>query len=283
MNMELVKNGLLILGFVGLLISLRPVQLLKADLPVGRLHSLWNLLLGLICFFMAGYLAYLIMAWGTATGWADLVVPSIFFLGAVFVLLVCRLSLRTGRNLKRIYMLEHETTIDSLTAAYNRRHFDRRLREEFSVSKRHDQPLSLIMVDIDWFKQVNDECGHPVGDLVLKRLTEVLTSNVREGDIVCRYGGEEFAIILPQTELESARVLAERLREQVQKTEFVPENASPSRRAVQVTVSLGVATSAPSMDAERALLDQADQSLYMAKKAGRNRVVCASAGTDFRE
>ena len=109
----------------------------------------------------------------------------------------------------------------------------------------------------------------------MKRLTEVLTGNVREGDIVCRYGGEEFAIILPQTDLESGRALAERIREQVQKTEIVPENVSPSRRAVQVTISLGIASSSSSMDAERALLDQADQALYLAKEQGRNRVVCA--------
>lgn len=281
--MELVKNSLLVLGLVGLLISIHPVQRLKADMPLGKLRSLWNLLLGLICLFIAGYLAYLVLFWGTATGLIDLVVPSVFFLGAIFVLLVCWLSFSTGRSLKRIYLLEYETTIDSLTGAYNRRHFDRRLREVFSVSLRHRQALSLVMLDIDFFKQVNDELGHPVGDLVLKRLTEVLTRNVREGDVVCRYGGEEFAVILPQTDLESARVLAERLREQIQRTEIIPENASPSRRAVQVTVSLGVATTAASMDAEHMLLDQADQALYQAKKAGRNRVVCAAAESKLQQ
>ena len=275
-------GSLLALGLVGLLISVHPVQRLKADLPLGKLRSLWNLLLGLICFFIAGYLAYLILFWGSATGLVDLVVPSVFFFGAVFVLLVCWLSFTTGLSLKRIYLLEYETTIDSLTGAYDRRHFDRRLREVFSVSQRHRQPLSLIMLDIDFFKQVNDELGHPLGDLVLKRLTEVLTSNLREGDVVCRYGGEEFAIILPQTDLENARLLGERLREQIQKTEIIPENASPSRRAVQVTVSLRISTSTVSMDTEHLMLDQADQAdqaLYQAKKAGRNRVACAVAPT----
>jgi diguanylate cyclase (GGDEF)-like protein len=274
--MEILKNCLLFVGLIGLVISIRPVQLLKTDLPLGRIRSLWNLLLGLICLFILGYLAYIVLFWGTATGWVDLVVPSVFFLGAVFVLLVCWLSFRTGLDLQRIYVLEHETTIDSLTGAYNRRHFDRRLREVFSVSKRHDQPLSLIMLDIDFFKEINDEYGHPIGDIVLKRLTEVLTGGVREGDIVCRYGGEEFAIILPQTDLESARFLAERLREQVHKTEIIPENVSPSQRAVKVTISLGMATSSRSMDTEHLLLNQTDQALYLAKEAGRNRVVCAA-------
>ena len=278
--MEWFKNTLLILGLVGLLVSIHPVRLLQADLPDGKLRSFWSLLLGLICLFIVGYLAYIILFWSTASDWADLVVPGVFFFGALFVLLVSWLSFRTGQNLKRIYLLEHETTIDSLTAVYNRRHFDRRLREVFSVARRHAQPVSLIMLDIDFFKRINDQCGHPVGDLVLKRLTEVLSGNVREGDIVCRYGGEEFAVILPQTDLEDASMLTERLREQVQKTEIVPENISPTQRAVQITISLGVATSSPSMDAEHQLLDAADQALFSAKEAGRNQVVRAAAESD---
>lgn len=277
--MELTKNLLLVGGMLMLLGSIHPVSRLLAELPAGRTRQLWRILLALVCFFVVGYLAYLIMVWGTAESAADLIVPAVFFLGSLFVVLVCSLSYRTSHALKRMYVLEYESTVDSLTGIYNRRQFDRRLKEEFSVAKRHEQPLSLIMIDADHFKLINDQLGHQGGDLVLRRLAEILSSNVREGDIVCRYGGEEFAVILPQTDASCTRILAERLRNQVSRTELIPENMSPSKTAIHMTISVGVATLDHTLQSAEDLTNVADQALYRAKSEGRDRVV-SGAPTD---
>lgn len=271
--MELSKNLLLFLGVAILIAAIQPVRQLIGDLPAGKSRSLWKLLLSLIGLFLAGYLGYGVFFWGTASVAVDLIVPAVFFFGACFVVLVCHLSYRTSQDLKRMYVLEYESTVDSLTNIYNRRQFDRRLREEFSVAKRNDQPLSLLMIDVDFFKQVNDQLGHQGGDVVLRRLAEIMTACVREGDIVCRYGGEEFAVILPHTGGDCAMVLAERLREKVASTELLSENISHSKKAIQVTVSLGMATISRATESIDVLVAAADQALYEAKQTGRDRVI----------
>jgi diguanylate cyclase (GGDEF)-like protein len=271
--MELIKNLLLMGGMVMLLSAIHPVTLLLADLPSGQARRLWRVLLALVCVFVVGYLAYLVIYWGAAVSAADLIVPAVFFLGALFVAMVCSLSYRTSQALKRMYVLEYESTVDSLTGIYNRRQFDRRLKEEFSVARRHQRPMSLIMIDADRFKTINDQLGHQGGDVVLRRLAEIISSNVREGDIVCRYGGEEFAVILPQTDAPCALKLAERLRNQVGSTELIPENMSPSKSAIHLTISLGVAAFTKTMQSAESLVSDADQALYEAKSGGRDRVV----------
>jgi diguanylate cyclase (GGDEF)-like protein len=274
--MEFFKNFLLVLGCLLLIASLWPIRRLILPLPLGRTRSFWNVLQYLVCLFVCGYLIYTSVFWGIYKGIADLIVPVIFFFGAVFVFLVCSLSLKTAQDLKRIYVLERENTMDSLMGIYNRRLFDRRLQEEFSRSVRYGQPLSLIMVDIDHFKNVNDRWGHQIGDLVLKRLAELLKGCVRDADIICRYGGEELAIILPHTPILTALQLGERLREKTEKTEILTEDASPDNQSVRITVSMGVATLVPEMESVETLMSQADKALYFAKKNGRNRVVSCS-------
>lgn len=271
--MEFIKNFMLVFGGVLLAVSLWPVRQLILSLPLGRIRFLWKILLYLICLFIGGYIAYTVVFWGQYKGIIDLIVPVVFFFGAVFVMLVCSLSLRTAENLRRIYVLERENTTDSLMGIYNRRFFDRRLREEFSRSVRYQQPLSLLMIDIDHFKRVNDRWGHQIGDLVLKRLAELLKGCLRDTDIICRYGGEELVIILPHTSADTALQLAERLRERTEKTEILTEDASPDNQSVQVTISLGVSTLIPEMESFQMMLKQADSALYLAKQQGRNRVV----------
>ena len=271
--MELLKNFLLISGFLLLVASLLPIRKLIHPLPQGRNRFLWNILLCLVFIFISGYLIYIIVFWGKVKGTSDLVVPVIFFFGAIFVFLVCKLSLQTTQDLKRIYILEHENTTDSLMGIYNRRYFDRRLKEEFSRSVRYQYPLSLIMVDIDHFKKVNDRLGHQIGDLVLKRLADLLQGSVRDADVVCRYGGEEVAVILPHTPDSSALIVAENLRKKIGTTEILTEDLSPDKHAVIVTASLGVSTLVPKIETADMLLNQADKALYTAKKNGRNCVV----------
>lgn len=155
---------------------------------------------------------------------------------------------------------------DELTGLFIYRYFMQRLEHELQRANRYGSHLSLIMLDIDHFKKLNDSYGHPAGDRVLKELAKILRETVREVDIPCRCGGEEFSIILPETDLEGTNVLAERIRTTVEETVFLL-NDKPAR----ATVSLGVAQAQES-DTVSSLVQKADRALYRAKEGGRNRV-----------
>lgn len=153
---------------------------------------------------------------------------------------------------------------DALTGLGNRRLFDERLRQEWKLSQRLNFPVSLLMIDVDHFKRINDAHGHPAGDAVLRDLGTLLDRRTRESDTCTRYGGEEFAILLPATPLQEAVDLAERLRRAVASTP-----CGEQRVTVSIGVACGTAGSAPS-DASL-LIKEADDALYAAKSAGRNR------------
>lgn len=152
---------------------------------------------------------------------------------------------------------------DELTGLYNHRHFYHLCGSEVNRARRYGRPLSLIMLDLDHFKQFNDQYGHLAGDEALRRLAQILRRNSRGVDMVARYGGEEFAIILPETDLEQAAIQADRLRA------AVAEYRWPQGR---LTVSLGVASLTQEMTKAKELVQAADQALYQAKAGGRNRV-----------
>jgi diguanylate cyclase (GGDEF)-like protein len=172
-----------------------------------------------------------------------------------------------NKELKRL------SVTDGLTRAFNHRHFQERLKTEFSRAKRHGDPLACVMIDIDHFKRVNDTYGHPVGDRVLVRLVEILQDGIRGEDLVARYGGEEFVLLLPRTDEVRALHLAERIREQVAADGFSLLNGE----RLEFTVSLGVAGFVPGNDLMTSddLLHAADVALYRAKANGRNRVAVA--------
>ena len=159
--------------------------------------------------------------------------------------------------------LQSLAVTDGLTGLHNHRAFQDNQEEQFQTAMRNKQPLALILMDVDHFKQYNDTYGHQAGDEVLRQVAQILQANVREGDFVARYGGEEFVIVLPRTDLESAVAVAERLREAVQSAEW---------RLRPVTGSFGVACIRPDMETRQELIEAADQALYQAKKNGRNRV-----------
>lgn len=157
---------------------------------------------------------------------------------------------------------------DGLTDLFNQRAFFELLREETSRAQRFKHSVSLLMLDIDHFKHVNDTYGHPVGDLVLKGLSDLLKKQARVVDRVCRYGGEEFMVILPETEAAAAMQIAERLRAEVEYRPF----GMGGGKVVNITVSIGVSTYPQQADTPEAIVRASDTALYDAKRAGRNRV-----------
>jgi len=172
--------------------------------------------------------------------------------------------------------LEEQSVTDALTGLKNRRFFDERFPEEFRRAQRYGDPVSLMMIDLDHFKQVNDQFGHQMGDVVLRDAAQVIKASVRDPDICARYGGEEFAVILPKTHLSGALTVAERvwrgLKEKVYRQE-VPAVGQAGMVEVRVTASIGLAFF-PSKDILSAelLVKFADEALYQAKRSGRNNI-----------
>ncbi|MDI9569539.1 MAG: diguanylate cyclase [Pseudomonadota bacterium] len=158
---------------------------------------------------------------------------------------------------------------DSLTGAYNRRFLAARLKEEIDRHKRYGRTLSLLMLDIDYFKNVNDTYGHHCGDSVLKSICEVISAMLRNVDLLIRFGGEEFCCLLPETDLAAAMILAERIRKSIEQEVFRFEG-----REIRLTVSLGVHELHADHDSPESLLRNADKALYRAKETGRNCVFC---------
>ena len=164
--------------------------------------------------------------------------------------------------------LTRQARIDYLTGLCNRRHFMERAEQELHRANRYSNKLSLLMLDIDHFKQINDRHGHKVGDVVLKTLAMICQSTLRDVDILGRLGGEEFAVLLPETDSTVAIDVAERLREAIAKTKVPLEEGLP----VQFRVSIGVSSKTSSDDNIDVLINRADSALYQAKNSGRNKV-----------
>ncbi|TAN50474.1 MAG: GGDEF domain-containing protein, partial [Betaproteobacteria bacterium] len=243
--------------------------------PSKPLQRQWQVLAALIGVLVIGYIAYSVLFFGRHEALRDLLAPAMFLLGALFVLLVTRLALSTAHDVQRVAMLEHENITDALTGLRNRRFLDLRLAEEMSRAARYGAPVSVLLLDIDHFKSVNDTCGHAVGDRVLAEVGRIVRETVRNTDLAARYGGEEMAIIAPQTPLSTAVMLGERLRRNI---EAKAANAVPEMAVLErpITVSIGVAKSSTPPESASKLLWRADSALYEAKGGGRNRVVADS-------
>jgi len=176
-------------------------------------------------------------------------------------------------KMKEIEQMREEAVLlsytDDLTGIYNHRFFIQQLTMEVERQKRYPVPLSLLMIDIDYFKHYNDTNGHLAGDQALKAISVLIQHGVRQTDIVARYGGEEFSAILINAGMEGAREIAERVRRNVAEAHFPNESAQPNG---DLTVSIGLATFSPPISTLTDLIREADNALYRAKKAGRNLV-----------
>lgn len=188
------------------------------------------------------------------------------------LVLLRKLAGQVAMAIERITQYQHHRELsmtDELTGIFNRRYFNQRFDREMQRAQRYGRPLSVIMIDIDHFKTFNDNHGHLLGDQILQGVAGLLESSIRKADILARFGGEEFVILLPEIDNERGRKVAEKLRRAVEHAEFPKADSQPLGR---LTISLGLA--AFPEDSRRApdLLERADQSLYLAKTLGRNQV-----------
>lgn len=170
------------------------------------------------------------------------------------------------------YLAERKNSlVDSLTNLYNRKAVFFELKRELKKSERFNHPTSVAMLDIDFFKKYNDRNGHVAGDRLLRRFGRILKKETREYDIVGRFGGEEFIIVFPETDLKTASEVAERIRKKIQETNFHGSNKMPGKK---VTVSIGIAQVPPQTKMRRdTIVKKADKNLYEAKNTGRNQVI----------
>jgi len=174
-----------------------------------------------------------------------------------------------SQKLANLYEVVKELSItDDLTSLYNRRYLMKRLNEEIERAKRYSRPLSLLMIDIDLFKHYNDTHGHQQGDELLKALAGVFKSLIRNVDFVARFGGEEFVVVMPETDKNKGLQLAERLRTEVERRPFRHRETQPGGR---VTISIGVTELSSGAEGTAEIIGKADSALYEAKRAGRNR------------
>ena len=162
-------------------------------------------------------------------------------------------------------------TLDALTNLNNRRQFETRLGQEISITKRQGKPLCAMMIDIDFFKSVNDTHGHAAGDEVLRTVAGIIKQALRESDIPARYGGEEFAVLLPFTHIDEAKIVGERLRKAVEEALITINKDTDDEKQIKVTISMGLAEF-DSKESGEALFERADKALYEAKTSGRNQV-----------
>lgn len=209
--------------------------------------------------------AYELMAGAFGKYWHIKIVTPLMFALLVFICAVIIKYLIKSRDFDRQYKL---ATTDGLTELYNHRYFQEQLQQQINHSKRYGTPVSLIIIDIDFFKKFNDSYGHQSGDAVLRQVAFTLRKNVRQTDIVCRYGGEEMSIILPNTNYEEAVNIANKLCSIISSKKFRLTNSRES----SVTISLGVSSIEKDGDTPSKLIETADKRLYNAKGNGRNRV-----------
>jgi diguanylate cyclase (GGDEF)-like protein len=267
------EKTLLGLGIFLLAAAIFPIRNIILRLPKSGLRRKWFLLLSLNLLFLLAYVGYSIVFWKHTEVIADLLVPAVFFFGAVFVWLISSLSLQTAIDVRRIYRLEEESITDSLTGVYNRRYLERRLGEEYSHAREFNAPLSILLIDVDEFKEINDNAGHTAGDQVIVKLAMLMKNMIRGGDVLVRFGGDEFLVIALNTPAQDAASLAEKLLTRVASQPFLVNGERQNNKEIHTTISVGVAELTNEVEGIDQLVSNADAALYCAKREGRNRTV----------
>lgn len=262
-----VITGLVILGLCLLLLSIVPISEILTITPKGPVRCGWLTLAVLLFLFIPGYAAFAWLQRSAPVELSTLIVAGLLLVGACFVLGVTILARQTATEIIRVAALERNAFTDDLTGLFNRRYLSLRISNDITRALSHGADFSLIMLDIDRFKSINDTYGHQTGDEVLRAVASAVAQNIRLSDIAVRYGGEEFIVVAVNTNKAEALRLAERLRDNIEGLPIPIDHG----RELRVSASLGVA-SLRNGDDIHSLLRRADNALYCAKRRGRNRV-----------
>lgn len=266
----------ILLGIVLLSGALIPIKNTCKVLPSGLTRFVWICVAGLISLSILGYILFLRLDGGAGPRHNEDALSAIIFLAAaIIVFIACTISSYSARDVASIAALEHAARIDSLTDLYNRRHIMTLLERECARSRRFKTTVSILLLDIDRFKAINDTFGHPTGDHVLRWISCAIVQSHKDCKLIGRYGGEEFLIVLPNTSSDEATRYAERIRATVEAATISFENDP----FIPVTISIGVAASQFN-DTPNQLIALADRALYAAKAGGRNQV-CTSANSSI--
>lgn len=271
-ELESLRYAIIVASATLLLVALLPVRRLLRDLPDGMMRRAWVMLGGLLLVMIGAEVIYAFGLHSRLPLSEELMIPLVLLVGSWFIMLVSQMSAGSIEDVQRTALLERESITDALTGLYNRRHMDRVLCAEMERARRYDQPMALVLLDVDHFKTINDEYGHQIGDQALKQLARLVQSQSRVNETVARYGGEEIAVIMPGADLEQATWQAERLRSRIASEALMVDDEEATRR-IAVTVSVGL-TQLSRADGFRSdkLMERADRALYNAKHNGRNRV-----------
>ncbi|MCX8028095.1 MAG: GGDEF domain-containing protein [Thermodesulfovibrionales bacterium] len=266
---------LVLIGAVIQLISIFIVKDIVKYIPVMK--NYWRILGIFLVFFFFGYISYAITLWtGHEFISGDTITSVIFFLGACFVIMVTYMAKNSIKTLQEYIELQKDVITDPLTGIFNRRFIDKQIEHEFNLAMRNNSLFSIVLIDVDHFKKINDTYGHHIGDMVLKRIANILVENVRKSDFVGRFGGEEIVLILPDTDTEGAICLSEKIRSIIAEHPIIKGDEKCGGKDLFCTISMGVATFCKDKHKEyKDLILDADVAMYNAKSSGRNRV-CSS-------
>jgi diguanylate cyclase (GGDEF)-like protein len=248
--------------------ALVPARRVYQTLPPGMIRATWGTLGSLICISAAGDMAFLWINYTEGPNrHEDWLIGLVCMTGAIFVVLVCNLAHHTAKYVSRLSLLESVASVDPVTELYNRRHIMAVLDAECIRSTGNNSPLSILLMDVDNFKKINDTYGHQAGDVVLKEIANLITA-ASGSRLVGRYGGEEFLVLLPDQESSDASVTAERIRAVIEAATVVYD----SDPIISPTISIGIATAFGWKEKPEDLVGLADEALYDAKSTGRNRI-----------
>ena len=270
--MFLLANILLLSGIFLLTASLFAVQQLIKKLPLGEVRNNWKILSFFIVGFAVGYAAYMFLLLTGKVVLTSINFPAVCFAVSAFVLLLCFLTYQTTRDIRMAIALDQASIIDPVLDIYNRRYFDRRIDEETQRSRRYNQPLSIILFEIDQLESITQKQGALVADVVLRKVSDFLVGSVRASDIVARYDDHKIVVATTQTKPDMAIMLADRLRAEAEKLEILPNSEQTGLDALHITVTAGVSCVEDRIKNGFDLMDIAEKAIMRADSDGRNRV-----------
>ena len=219
-----------------------------------------------------GYAAYMLLLMTGQVSLANLNIPKLCFAAAAFILLLCYLTYQTTRDIREAIAMDQASIIDPVLDIYNRRYFDRRIDEETQRSRRYNQPLSIILFEVDQFESIAKKQGRLVGDVVLRKVSDFLVGSVRASDIVARYDENRIVVATTQTKPDMAIMLADRLRGEISKLDMLPSSGQSAADALNVTVTAGVSCVEDRIKSGFDLTDVAEKAMKRASIEGHNRV-----------